>query len=640
MKFVYRKRAPILIYTPAYPDPENKPDKEPYIIFKFAKPMFRSIAKIYDEILLYGMIDSDDEVMTITITGSRKISRCISIFNQQVSSLDKVAEQNKELLSLLLDYQKQCDENWHQKPKKSPPTKSKSITRYEKSEQKAVVSVSHTISHFHKVGKKGEKEYIFKENPTARSISELEVFNGLCYRILLGEQHPKVKAVHDEKGVNVGLVSEKLPQFESFHDRFQKGSPDEYQPPTPQELLDSEIVKVWAAAYVEEDSDLHGGNYGFALTPSGKTMGVKIDDDLSTWEMTAKYKGIDPKIGSPECKTTKDEVIPPSQAFPVTSRDIESFPRLNDAKPNNWVDAKEEFLTRFNQVINKKKFQDDKYYLFLKRILIPDSVYHGMANAAIRSDKKKDEMANHKIKKTAELRRVLFSMPAFKEYLKNNPKVIDKIVSEFDSYNKTDAQKEKYKDLRIDLAKVRNDFKEIQLSLNPPGYFKRNPKVKKALIGGLIGVVVGGAIGAVVFFTGGLILPVLTGAAASIGTGLGLTGGVATGVGWGVLASSAATVFSIVGAGFFYVSRAIRTKSTRNKNRVVPENQKDSSVSHAVVIDSTQTQTPSPAARVTQSFTQKNSSLLNQTVFKNNRGDVENKTSSQLQSVRVIKKSL
>ena len=163
-----------------------------------------------------------------------------------------------------------------------------------------------------------QKEYLFKENTSGRRISEIETFHAICYRLLLGERHPKINSIYNKKdGKLLGTMSRKIPGYQSLQD-FLKANQGESKLSLQTKLLEAEVVKIWAAAYMEDEYDLRADNYGFDR--SGYC--VKIGSEQATWKLTSKYRSIDANTAEP----AMGHILAPAAVFRVTKRDIEVFP--------------------------------------------------------------------------------------------------------------------------------------------------------------------------------------------------------------------------------------------------------------------------------------------------------------------------
>lgn len=392
-----------------------------------------------------GTVDLINKNLILTVKSDRNVIQAIDIFLKETTYY-----YDKELSENLIAYKEACEKRLEQKPQKQLPLKSKLYDEFK--EQSTQSTTNNTIKRMVKKNNP-TKQYIHKNNPSGRSILEIEVFNGFCYRLLLGERHPKVRGVHNSQGDRAGLISKVVMKFKSFHDLIMFY--DELgESSLPQEnLLKSEIVKVWVAAYVEEENDLHGGNYG--IGPDG--FCVKIDDDQSTWPLTSQYSEVDPKKGN------YGYSVAPNAAFPVTEGDILDFPKLKDAKPRNWPDRSDSGAIQFNDLVKENKFIEDKYYMFLKRILIPNEVYENIG-LTISSDKKRKQFVDHKCNKTNELKTVLLNIKEFQDYVIQNPNVIKQIKFEFSEYNKA-YKKSGDLFLRVNLNQIDQNFNDINFEI-------------------------------------------------------------------------------------------------------------------------------------------------------------------------------
>ncbi|HSW68590.1 MAG TPA: hypothetical protein VLI69_00330 [Gammaproteobacteria bacterium] len=458
------------------PAQKNLPPKKPYIIFKapyiegVMKPMRLEGLSRFGEISVEYSPETKKAVsVVLTISGDRKVTKAIEIF---LNRNEYANSENNILRAKLLSYQKRCETKWKAKSKKLPPVKSNLFSDYKEDKSEKKTSQSSNLTY--PVEKKGKK-YIYKEVASGRSVGEVEVFNGFCYRLLLGDRHPKVKAVHGEGGERKGLLSKKLEGFESIYDRFnafKKTKDAAYKPtindlidagviPTEQELLESEMAKVWVASFTERENDAHAGNYGFAIV-NGKKVAVKIDDDQSEVGLTSQFFEVNPRKKLPLIGYK----VAPVDTFPVTERDVINFPYLQDAKPKNWptnlsmgTELAQNDLIQAHRVFKQQKFIDDKYYMFLKRILIPNEMYENLAEVTMRSPKKRKLFAESKIARTEELKKVLLSMPEFHSYIARHPEAIQQIKSEFVEYNA--SFKDKDIKLRVNIEQIMSHYKAV-----------------------------------------------------------------------------------------------------------------------------------------------------------------------------------
>ena len=191
------------------------------------------------------------------------------------------------------------------------------------------------------------------------------------------------------------------------------------------------------------------------------------------------------------------------------------FLYLNDSHPRSWL-GKLSHKLEINDLRKDKKFISDKYYLFLKRILIPREVYEAAAAATLSKEKKCKEFADHKCNKTEELKKTLLDLREFRTYVLNNPDVIDKIVKEFEEYNRA----EKHLALHVDANVIKANFEKTRKEI----VVKQGKSNVKISIG--IGLLVIASI-ALITFVSGPLAPVVYGVGAIVGAAVtcGMTSG-------------------------------------------------------------------------------------------------------------------
>lgn len=393
-------------------------------------------------LLRFGKAPFIGTYFTLLFEGNKKIIKAIELFMQD--DIYNIKE-NEELFSLMNKIKAECEIRYSHKKINPTPLNSKPLSHFEVEEDPPSLPLTSNPSRIVRKISNPEKRYVLKDNIAHTSISELEAFNADCFRLLLGNRHPKVHSVHNENGEKVGVVSRLYSKYESIHDYLlthQQTSPAE------SDLLKYEVIKVWASALTESEFDLHGGNYG----KGPDDYYVKIDDDMASWELSAKFHPAHMRAY-------------PKASYPLTANDILQLPQLTDAKPYCWPDRSDENLVRFSFFIWHKKCQDDKYYMFLKRLLIPNETYAALGEANIRSAPLRQKAIALKQQKTLDLELALLSLPEFKEYVNTHPSAIEDILNELHTYN-LDYAKEKYAPLRVDLEKVSTKFKEIQVAVN------------------------------------------------------------------------------------------------------------------------------------------------------------------------------
>lgn len=508
---------------------------------------------------------------TYTIIGAAKIKRTIDLF---LSLPEYKNSTNKKLKIELSNFQNECLKAIEKNKKDKLPTKAEDIENFTRLNNGFFGKKTIDENCSHDVYKIKHNEtgrvYIFKKNATGRMISEIETFNGMCFKLLLDKQHPDVIAVRNAKGERLGVACEEIKGFKSVYDTADSGTAITFE-----KVVKSKMVKVWASAICEEEDDLHAGNYGF----DKNGLCVDIDNDRATWPGTYKYTGVTAAGSEHRPK--------PNSCFNTTAEEIKNFPFLTTTKPNNFLFDKKSgrAVYPFGEALNTlyqikqngwkgrnakeqnllDEFNKDKYQVFLKRILTPDEVYRGIAERTLSTEHKRNEYVDYKIAKREHLTKELLKLPEFRDYLHTYGKQsIREIMHEFNNFNN------EYKDdanIQVNLNKINNNYQQVFAEVN-----KRHPlvvnqrQVKQVESGNflkqhpwLFGLMVGAAvvgIAACAFTIVGVMPAVLT-AGAILGNVLTL----------GLLASS--TTATLVGlsalastciAGFTYAASAIGKK--------------------------------------------------------------------------------
>lgn len=285
-----------------------------------------------------------------------------------------------------------------------------------------------------------DRSYVYKKAGLGPELSEIEAFNGLCYRMLLGEHAAKVRGVHDESNATIGVISKLIPKYISFHSFYRQNNKTGI---STEEFIKLRFPQILVAAYCEEENDLNAENFGFGRNKEGEIISVKIDHGDSTYPVIAEQKGFSAQ-----------------NQFIITADDIINFPRLKNASPDSFVHIYPARLLGVDKLVHNKDFISQKYYSFLKRILIDDDNYTEIAKATINSETLRKELVAHKIERTALLKNTLIAIPEFRHYINQNPFVIDQIIKEFEDYN-DEIRKPEDRFLKIDTHKVYSRFLDI-----------------------------------------------------------------------------------------------------------------------------------------------------------------------------------
>lgn len=190
------------------------------------------------------------------------------------------------------------------------------------------------------------------------------------------------------------------------------------------------LASVLTSSYTLEEDDLHKGNLGFYLVQkNGKphVVFLKIDHDLMMSDSIMSY--FNPRFVN---------LRHGEHAFEVTARDLQHFPRLFDSENHYWpttrryfikpsdrrVYAGSEEIEAFMNIGQRPDFQQAKWRHFYKHIMMPCELIESSLTASfdqeIPADAAQIAMIAHSvIARQARLRAVLFSMPEFREFIKN-----------------------------------------------------------------------------------------------------------------------------------------------------------------------------------------------------------------------------
>ncbi|KTD40788.1 hypothetical protein [Legionella parisiensis] len=159
---------------------------------------------------------------------------------------------------------------------------------------------------------------------------------------------------------------------------------------------------------------------------------------------------------------TKSDEIAKSSEISIVKRkeDIINFPRLKDAGPAIFVHEYPKRLLDVDELVHNEQFISQKYYTFLKRILIDDLNYMEIAKATVTSEPLREQLVADKIERTFLLKTALISIPEFRQYINQNPSVIEQIIKEFREFN-DEIRKKDDKPLMIDTQKVYSKFLDL-----------------------------------------------------------------------------------------------------------------------------------------------------------------------------------
>ncbi|WED43293.1 Dot/Icm T4SS effector AnkK/LegA5 [Legionella cardiaca] len=192
------------------------------------------------------------------------------------------------------------------------------------------------------------------------------------------------------------------------------------------------LASVLTCSYALEEDDLHKGNIGFYIVKkNGKPHVVffKIDHDLLLTESITSF--VDSRL---------QNWINRENNFDITTHDLIHFPDLRDSENFYWPTRKRFFVKLGDDKVYShyedreafKKLQKDKDFVrykwkqLLKDILIPDelireSLFIHLEDSNFNDISEVNLVSQAMSERMAKLKSVLFSIPAFYEYLNSEP---------------------------------------------------------------------------------------------------------------------------------------------------------------------------------------------------------------------------
>lgn len=432
---------PFYTHIDSLPDDIKKPNKSPFILL--ISGYSKSIGK---DLLSYG----STERSRFVVTSKRKVIRAIDLLLKLPAYDHPHNDQAKiELEKIKQDLLKTLT------PATKLAKKQKRIEHYKDSEQqivhpKGVPEALHSVKRIVRIKDNVPKEEVLKNHPAGRKIIEIETFSGICYRLLLNDRAPKVRTVVNDEGENIGNISRLLPNAQSIHDYYVSHGntfPDKVN------LIRAGIGRILAAAYCEEENDLHGGNIIYDETIPGQKKTYKIDHDQSLWPITAKYANEELRY------------VTPVTAFPITQYDLNHFPFLRNAKPRNFLEPT--LLTKLKLadlgIELKNLLIKDAFTVLLKKAVITESMYEAIAEASISNERLKKRLVNHQTTRSQLLKEQLLQNATFLLFIRQNPDMKQEILAEFATYN---AEHKVDSTLRVDLEVIAQQLDAMIAQMN------------------------------------------------------------------------------------------------------------------------------------------------------------------------------
>ncbi|KTC79946.1 putative teichoic acid biosynthesis protein [Legionella cherrii] len=451
---IYSKREQgfqeVYTHEDSLPQYIEAPEKKPFIILTLPDDLlnFYYLNNHFPLFKKLGYSEVIGESLILTVTSKRKVE---SVINAILKSADYDHAQNEALFHRLKSIQQELAKI--EKPSQLPP-KSKDFANYhpvhvEVTRELDAPQPSHCVKKVQKDTKAVVE--IFKIDESGRRITEIEAFNGIGYRLLLNDRTPKVRSVHDAEGHRVGVLSREIENYRSLHDYYlkEKQTTGSMRSPKQKDLVKSGIGRILAAAYCEEENDLHGGNIGYDPI---QLISRKVDHDQANWTFTSKYQNKNPNKPLNKRKE-RAYGIKPKDAFPITQRDITHFPHLTDAKPRAFPDEADRKLLELVGIENDPDFIKDAFSVFLKSALFDEQIYRPIADATIGNPKLREELVAHKTRRSQLLREELLKNDKFLNFLINHPNLKSQILDEFKEYNNDYKENSS---LRLNLGNLEN----------------------------------------------------------------------------------------------------------------------------------------------------------------------------------------
>lgn len=277
----------------------------------------------------------------------------------------------------------------------------------------------------------------------------------LYYAMAKPNTIPKVYAVyHKTEGMHLQIFANVATVFPAFQDlkTYLSAGLDEEKITF---LIERGFPEICALSYFLEEDDLHKGNIGIA---DGNV--VRIDFDMSVFSV----------IGKQELRGSRSSLDSRrlEEMFIITSKDIEHFPELQDAKPYY-------FPSIFRMVVSANGYTADEakklsalqkdprfwrraYLMFLKIISMPDEIFSKLLSAHIGYPDIASELNTHFIRRKQALRETLLQkneFNKFKNFLETlSTEEIKSVFYEVDQHN----LKNKFKFQQIDLGVAQSHF--------------------------------------------------------------------------------------------------------------------------------------------------------------------------------------
>lgn len=282
-------------------------------------------------------------------------------------------------------------------------------------------------------------------------LAQIEAAGSSSMRISRGNNAARVRPVVDTEGNVVGVASYEIATFEPLSKESLSAGV----------MVRMGIIDELVARYTRMEDDLHGDQMGIA-----KDLGIVGIDFDELW-----YSDITVEIKGPRAINNGILAPLPQDLFPVTDKDIDSFPYIKDAQPCHWPTKNPNNLAFWKRFPNRKEFIklatdsmaiQQKYYAFLKDLLIDPKDHIKIMAPSFSKDEEGRAMIE-KMKLCVEKRwdhQIMDGMiqnRGFRRFIVRNKTAILKILDHFKKYNREVAEN----GVEIKLEKVVKRFHNI-----------------------------------------------------------------------------------------------------------------------------------------------------------------------------------
>lgn len=273
-------------------------------------------------------------------------------------------------------------------------------------------------------GDKSSTAYIQKtlgtHSVSSRNV-EVEAFASMLFRFISVNRNPLVMPFYNEQHERVGVLSEKIRDFESVgkflkrHDR--QGGKKGFQDALTSFLrtYNEDIPPLSVATYAIGGGDWHPDNWGFEGMENAHVRRLFRIDTEKIEPLTAKYANFDPD--KPR-QVHDGKQLSPKKSYPITHGDIRHHPKLSDTYFDHWLDERKTKTFEFIESSEKLGLNfDAKYFYFLLVVLMPRMFIERLGDKLFTSEKAKIKYVDHIWKRFREIEKILVTVPEFQLYL-------------------------------------------------------------------------------------------------------------------------------------------------------------------------------------------------------------------------------